>query len=61
MGKRDDIWYATNLEIYEYVEAYGRLVLSMKGDRIYNPSAFRVYFEKDGNVMYVDPMGEITL
>lgn len=61
MGKRDDIWYATNLEIYEYVEAYGRLVLSMKGDRIYNPSSCRVYFEKDGNVMYVDPMGEITL
>ena len=61
IGKRDDIWYATNLEICEYVEAYGRLVLSMAGDRIYNPSGCRVYFEKDGNVMYVDPMGEVTL
>ena len=35
---RDDIWFATNGEIIEYVMAYNRLQYSGDGTMIYNPS-----------------------
>lgn len=38
-GQREDIWYATNIEVYDYVQAYRRLVFSADGRRLYNPSA----------------------
>lgn len=57
VGNRSDIWYATNLEIYEYVEAYKRLVFSMDGNRVYNPTLMDLYFEKDKN-MYCVHSGE---
>ncbi len=39
MGGREDIWYATSIEIYEYVEAYNRLVWSADMSIVTNPSA----------------------
>ena len=44
MGNRNEIWYATNMEIYEYVQAYHQLVFSMDSSVVYNPSAIDVYF-----------------
>ena len=44
MENRKDIWYATNMEIYEYTQAYHRLVFSMDSKIVYNPSAIDVYF-----------------
>ena len=43
VGGRDDIWYATNGEIYDYVQAYNRLEFSADGNRIYNPTNMDVY------------------
>ena len=39
MGKRDDIWYATNGEIYNYVKAFDSLKFSANGKYVHNPSA----------------------
>lgn len=39
---KDDIWFATNGEILEYVTAYRRLEYSVDGSLIYNPSAVDV-------------------
>lgn len=44
MGNREDVWYATNIEIYDYVEAYRALQFSANGDRVYNPTAKTVCF-----------------
>lgn len=55
MGGRDDIWYATNLEIYEYTEAYQRLVFSLDGECVYNPTLFDLYFEKNNEMYCVHP------
>lgn len=41
----DDIWYATNLEIYEYVTAARALVVSADQSKVYNPSAVDVWIE----------------
>ena len=43
MAERDDVWHATNMEVYKYVEAFKRLVFSADGNRIENPSAIDVY------------------
>ena len=37
-GNRDDVWYATNIEIYNYVNAYNNLVYSLDALTVYNPS-----------------------
>lgn len=38
-GGREDVWYATNGEIYDYVQAYRRLEFSAAGTMVRNPSA----------------------
>lgn len=40
---RQDVWYATNIEIYEYVTAMRSLVASVDGNMIYNPTATNLY------------------
>ena len=57
IGGREDIWYATNGEIYDYVTAFDRLEYSAEGSYIYNPSAIDVYISyKDRK--YVVPSGK---
>ena len=45
IGNRDDIWYATNIEIYDYVQAYQRLIWTADMKRVYNPSAIPISFQ----------------
>ena len=55
VGGRDDIWYATNMEVYDYVEAYRALHFSVEGKMVYNPSAIPVWFEYAGVTCKVKP------
>ncbi len=55
IGGRDDIWYATNIEIYDYVEAYGRLVFSADCKKVYNPTATRLWLETAAGVYEIAP------
>ncbi len=49
MGGKDDIWYATNMELYLAWRDYHRLECSADGHTVYNPSPRSVWFEiKDG-------------
>ncbi|MBQ2968308.1 MAG: polysaccharide deacetylase family protein [Clostridia bacterium] len=41
---RDDVWYATNGEIYEYVTAYQSLVFSADETIVYNPTLHTIWF-----------------
>ncbi len=47
LGGKSDVWYATNMEICEYVKAYNSLVYSADERIIYNPTVTRVWFEID--------------
>ncbi len=53
MGGRDDIWYATNMEIYEYVKAYNNLVVSFDRKIIHNPSSIDMWFLDKNEVFCV--------
>lgn len=44
VGGREEIWYATNGEIYDYAKAFERLEFSVDGKYVYNPSARDVFF-----------------
>ena len=43
VGNRQDIWYATNGEICDYVQAYTRLEYSADGQIIHNPTDKDIY------------------
>jgi peptidoglycan/xylan/chitin deacetylase (PgdA/CDA1 family) len=45
LAGHDDIWYATNMEIYEYVNAYNSLIYSADGQTVYNPTLFEIWFD----------------
>lgn len=49
-SKSDELWYATNMEIYEYVEAYKSLVHSADGHTLYNPTLHTVWLDADGTL-----------
>jgi len=55
LSDKDDIWYATNIEIYEYVQAYLSLVFSADGSKIYNPTLKKLWFEIDGVLYSINP------
>lgn len=55
VGSRSDIWYATNLQIYDYVQAWQRLEFSTDGRQVYNPCVTEVWFQKNGRIYSVKP------
>lgn len=55
VGGRQDIWYATNIQIYEYVQAYRSLVFSIDGEMVHNPSAIPVWIELRGKIYKIEP------
>lgn len=48
IANREDTWYATNIEIYEYTMAYRSLVFSADGSICYNPTLLDIWFVVDG-------------
>lgn len=55
LGGHEDIWYATNIEIYDYVKAYNSLIHSADSQIIYNPSLYTVWFVIDGTLYSIKP------
>ena len=59
MGGREDIWYATNGDIYNYVTAFDSLRYSADGTLVYNPTATDVYVSyRNGD--FIIPAGKIV-
>ncbi len=50
LADKDDTWYATNIEIYDYAKAYESLQWSVDNTRVYNPSLKTVWFDIDGKL-----------
>lgn len=51
----DEIWYATNIEIYDYTDAYRSLRFNIDNTIVFNPSLFEIWFWADGEVYSVKP------
>ena len=61
IAHKDDIWYATNMEIYEYVNAYNSLVYSADGNVIYNPTLIDIWIVVDGTVYKISSGDTINI
>ena len=58
-GNREDIWYATNIQICDYVRSWKMLEFSADGSRVRNPSAAALWFLKEDRVFAVSAGCEI--
>jgi len=55
MQGREDVWYATNLEICNYVNALRNLEFSADGKKVYNPSAIAVWMMDGERIVACKP------
>lgn len=60
-GKEDTIWYATNIEIFEYIEDYKRLIFSVDGTMVKNPTGRELWFSLNDTVYSIKPNEQLTL
>lgn len=61
IARRDDIWYATNIEIYDYVNALRRLEFTATADMVHNPSFIPVWLKADGEIVKINGGATINL
>ena len=57
VGNREDVWYATNIQVYSYNEAFKQLIFSADARTVYNPTSTDLWFFEDG-VTYKIAAGE---
>jgi len=56
IGHNDSVWYATNIEVYDYIEAYRALRYTADGAKVFNPTCIPVYIDvSDGSRHVVIP------
>ena len=55
IGGREDTWYATNIEICDYVRAYHAIVASADGHTLHNPTARHLWLVIDGEPCELAP------
>ncbi len=58
---KDQIWFATNSEIYDYVTAFRNLEYSADGQMIYNPSGLTVMVGRGGKVYEIKPLETVVM
>ncbi len=57
MSGKDEVWYATNIEICDYVNAAKQLKYSASGQYVYNPGVQDIWMLLDGRTVVV-PSGK---
>ncbi len=55
IANREDVWYATNMEIYNYVQAYRALVTNYEKTVVHNPTITTLWFEQNDKTYTVKP------
>ena len=62
MGEHgNDIWFATNIEIYDYINAYRNLEYSADGSMIYNPGGIEVLLKRGDKVYTIPALATVVL
>lgn len=55
LAGKEDIWYATNSEIFAYLEAWNKLIPSADGLTLYNPTTTPLWLTTRGQVLCIAP------
>ena len=53
MGGRDDIWYATNIQIVDYVNACRRVIASADGHTLHNPTCTDIWADVNDQPVFL--------
>lgn len=62
IGNRDDIWYCTNIEFYDYVQCFNSLQFSVDENIVHNPTATDVWITFNSNKKtFVIPAGKTVV
>lgn len=61
IGGRDDIWYATNIEIVDYMNAAKNLKFGAAGNIVYNPSSTPVWISVNEKTVKIDGGATVEL
>lgn len=59
LSNQEDVWYATNIEIKDYIAAVRGLSFSADRKMVFNPSAVTIYYEEQGVMGEMLP-GKVT-
>lgn len=60
LAGRNDVWYATNIEIYDYIDKYKKLIFNAAGNMCYNPTDTELFFY-EGKTVSVAPGETVRL
>ena len=44
LANREDVWYATTIELYDYIKNFNDLIVSADGKKVYNPTSVPIWF-----------------
>lgn len=61
LSHNPNIWYATNIEIYDYVQAFKSLRYSADGRMIYNPTLIPMWLWIDKKIICIQPGETVTV
>lgn len=61
LSGHNELWYATNIEIYEYTKAYKSLIYSADGTIVYNPTLYDIWFDVDRQIYKISSGQTIKL
>ena len=55
LSGKEDIWYATNIEICEYCLAFRSLIMNVDRTKVYNPTLVKLWMDVDGKTYAIAP------
>ena len=61
MARKDDIWYATNIQIIDAVEVFSRLQFASDSSFVYNPSYSSAWLSVDNEIVEVKGGTRVSL
>ena len=61
MGGHDDVWYATNIQIVDYVNACRNVIASADSHTLHNPTATDVWADVDGRCVKIPAGGTVRV
>lgn len=56
IGNKANVWYATNIEIINYISAFKKLIRSVNGKIIYNPTDTDLYVSVNGKNILIEKL-----
>ena len=61
LAGKPDVWYCTNIELFDYESARQRLAIAANRRSVVNPSGQSVWIAVDGRLIEVPPATTLTL